>query len=206
MIALPGKLPRRHEAGSSGITVETPQFSGQGRNKNAVLANSLKSCDNDHRQFLEKKVVVGRRPEIAVSAGVFLYGGPFRVPDERDAAGTRGSLGVADQAAWAEFVERYGRKIYQWCLRWRLQTADAEDVTQVVLLKLATRMKEFSYDPGRSFRAWLKTVAYHAWKDFAESKRRAGVGQGNDEGLAALQTIEAARTSSRDWRSSSTWN
>ena len=43
--------------------------------------------------------------------------------------------GSPDQAAWAQFVDRYGRKVYQWCLRWHLQEADAQDVTQVVLLK-----------------------------------------------------------------------
>jgi RNA polymerase sigma-70 factor (ECF subfamily) len=36
----------------------------------------------------------------------------------------------ADQQAWDEFVERYGRKIYAWCRQWGLQETDAEDVTQ----------------------------------------------------------------------------
>ena len=39
-------------------------------------------------------------------------------------------------------------------------------VTQIVLLKLATKLRDFAYDPSRSFRAWLKTVAQHAWLDF----------------------------------------
>jgi RNA polymerase sigma-70 factor (ECF subfamily) len=73
-----------------------------------------------------------------------------------------------------------------------LQDADAEDVTQIVLLKLANRMKEFRYDPSRSFRAWLKTVAHHAWKDFVESKQRAvpGIGQAGEE-WTLLSNIEA---------------
>src|SRR5262245_27156971 len=56
----------------------------------------------------------------------------------------------ADQAAWAEFTERYGRKIYAWCRRWNLQEADAEDVTQIVLLKLAEKMQRFEYDREKS--------------------------------------------------------
>ena len=28
-----------------------------------------------------------------------------------------------DQAAWSDFVARYGPKILQWCRRWRLQEA-----------------------------------------------------------------------------------
>src|SRR5437763_13455453 len=99
--------------------------------------------------------------------------------------------GQADQAAWAEFVDHYGRKVYQWCARWGLQEADAEDVTQTVLLKLAARMKDFAYDPSRSFRAWLKTVAHHAWRDFVDSRRRAAVGDGGSGALELLHTAEA---------------
>jgi RNA polymerase sigma-70 factor (ECF subfamily) len=82
-----------------------------------------------------------------------------------------------DQAAWGEFVERYGRKIYQWCRRWDLQLADAEDVTQEVLLKLAQKLRTFRYDPSGSFRAWLKTLTRHAWSDFVESGTRNGHGR-----------------------------
>ncbi len=35
-----------------------------------------------------------------------------------------------DQEAWGEFERRYGRKIYQWCRKRKLQEADAQDVTQ----------------------------------------------------------------------------
>jgi len=44
-------------------------------------------------------------------------------------------------------------------------------VAQQVLTKLVTAMKTFRYDPGRSFRAWLKTVTQNAWTDFAKSQR-----------------------------------
>jgi RNA polymerase sigma-70 factor (ECF subfamily) len=97
----------------------------------------------------------------------------------------------ADHAAWGEFAERYGRKIYGWCRRWGLQEADAEDVTQDVLLRLARKMRDFRYDPARSFRAWLKTVTHHAWRDFAEGLNRPGVGSGDSHTLELLQTVEA---------------
>jgi RNA polymerase sigma-70 factor (ECF subfamily) len=97
----------------------------------------------------------------------------------------------ADQAAWAEFAERYGRKIYRWCRYWGLQEADAEDVTQDVLLRLARKMRDFTYDPARSFRAWLKTVTHHAWRDFAGGLDRPGAGSGDSRTLELLQTVEA---------------
>src|SRR5438105_5570316 len=104
--------------------------------------------------------------------------------DERSARTSPTLLGKlarfpADQAAWGEFARRYGRKIYGWCRHWQLQQADAEDVTQQVLLKLAQKMRAFTYDPAHSFRAWLKTVTHHAWRDFVDSRRRPGGGSGS---------------------------
>ncbi len=75
-----------------------------------------------------------------------------------------------DLEAWRKFVTRYGPKIYGWCRRWRLQESDAQDVTQTVLIKLVRRMRTFSYDPARSFRGWLHTVAHHAWMDFVANR------------------------------------
>ncbi len=96
----------------------------------------------------------------------------------------------ADQAAWAEFTDRYGRKIYAWCRQWNLQEADAEDVTQTVLLKLAEKMQTFDYDRGRSFRAWLKTVTRNAWSDFW-SARKAAAAAGGSRAVEMLHTVEA---------------
>jgi len=77
----------------------------------------------------------------------------------------------SDEAGWDEFVERYGRHIYRWCRQWKLQDADAEDVTQDILVKLTQKIRAFAYDPSRSFRGWLKTVAHHAWRDFEDGRR-----------------------------------
>jgi RNA polymerase sigma-70 factor (ECF subfamily) len=96
----------------------------------------------------------------------------------------------ADQAAWALFTERYGRKIYAWCRQWNLQEADAEDVTQTVLLKLAATMQSFVYDPAKSFRGWLKTVVRHAWSDYWSS-RKAVVATGGSRAVEMLHTVEA---------------
>jgi RNA polymerase sigma factor (sigma-70 family) len=96
-----------------------------------------------------------------------------------------------NQSAWGEFVEHYGSKIYGWCRKWSLQEADAQDVTQMVLLKLALKMREFSYDPSRSFRAWLKTLTHHAWSDFVESRQRPGRGSGDSQVGDMLQSVTA---------------
>jgi RNA polymerase sigma-70 factor (ECF subfamily) len=98
----------------------------------------------------------------------------------------------ADQAAWEEFVERYSRKIYAWCRQQNLQDADAQDVTQTVLVKLAQHMRTFAYDPGGSFRGWLRTLTRNAWNDFIASRGRAGRGSGDPRAEASLQTVQAS--------------
>jgi RNA polymerase sigma-70 factor (ECF subfamily) len=95
-----------------------------------------------------------------------------------------------NEAAWDQFIEHYGRHIYRWCRQWGLQDADAEDVAQEILLKLARKLREFTYNPKSSFRGWLKTVAHHAWRDFVD-------GQGLARPIAdehiweLLQSVEA---------------
>lgn len=77
-----------------------------------------------------------------------------------------------DAAAWNEFAQRYGGMMLRWCRVWGLQESDAQDVVQNVLLELSRQMREFRYDSGGSFRAWLKTVARRAWMKYLEARTR----------------------------------
>jgi RNA polymerase sigma-70 factor (ECF subfamily) len=87
-------------------------------------------------------------------------------------------------------VRRYGPAIYGWCRRWAIQEADAQDVTQDVLLKLADKLRTFTYDPARSFRGWLKTLTHHAWQNFLEGRRR-HAGAADPAVLEQLRSQEA---------------
>lgn len=97
----------------------------------------------------------------------------------------------SDQAGWDEFVERYGRHIYRWCRQWKLQNADAEDVTQNILVKLTQKLRTFAYDPSRSFRGWLKTVAHNTWRDFELSRRHAQSPAGDSQVQELMLSVEA---------------
>jgi RNA polymerase sigma factor (sigma-70 family) len=97
----------------------------------------------------------------------------------------------SDPQAWSEFVQLYGSKIHGWCRNWGLQDADAQDVTQHVLLKLVARFRDFHYEPGRSFRAWLKTLTHHAWHDYLKTRRRPGLGTGDSTVIQLVANIEA---------------
>jgi RNA polymerase sigma-70 factor (ECF subfamily) len=114
-------------------------------------------------------------------------------PDLRTSATLLGRLrhDPTDQKAWSEFVDRYGSKIYGWCRRWNLQDADARDVTQAVLAALCHKMKTFTYDPGLSFRGWLRTLTHHTWVDLVAGRRPALLGGGSDGDLDRLESLEA---------------
>lgn len=96
-----------------------------------------------------------------------------------------------NQAAWEQFVVRYGPLIHGWCRQWRLQEADAEDVTQLVLVTLVQRMRSFTYDPSGNFRGWLRTVTHHAWGAFATRWERGGRASGDSRTLETLHTLAA---------------
>jgi RNA polymerase sigma-70 factor (ECF subfamily) len=96
-----------------------------------------------------------------------------------------------DQAAWAAFVDRYGPQIHAWCLRWKLQEADAQDVTQMVLVKLVRHLPNFAYDPSRSFRGWLRTLTAHSWNDLLGEQIRGVRGSGDADVAEMLNTVQA---------------
>ena len=96
-----------------------------------------------------------------------------------------------DAVAWGEFVGRYGPRIYSWCQRWRLQEADAQDVTQTVLTKLVLAMRKYRYNPDGSFRGWLYKVTHHVLCDMMKDRNPAGQAIGGGSAEATLANLEA---------------
>jgi RNA polymerase sigma factor (sigma-70 family) len=103
----------------------------------------------------------------------------------------RVGLSPSDTVAWARFVAVYGPKIGGWCRQWGLQEADADDVTQDVLLGMAKRLGTFAYDPSRSFRGWLRTVTQNALSHFVADRKRRCAGSGDAQVLELLQSVPA---------------
>lgn len=95
---------------------------------------------------------------------------------------------VRDERAWNEFVQHYQPYICAWCSERGLQQADADDVTQIVLEQLLVTMREFRYDPARSFRAWLRTVTVRACNRFALKESRAA----GRKDLSSLRALDEA--------------
>lgn len=72
---------------------------------------------------------------------------------------------TTDQRAWEQFVELYTPLMYAWARRLGLQPHDAGDLVQEVFVVLVRKLPEFSYEPGRTFRGWLRTVVINKWRD-----------------------------------------
>jgi RNA polymerase sigma-70 factor (ECF subfamily) len=71
-----------------------------------------------------------------------------------------------------EFLELYTPVLYCWASRLGLQSSDAADLVQDVMVVLVRRLPEFKYESGKSFRAWLRTIMLNRWRDM---ERRAMV-------------------------------
>ncbi|MFO0974307.1 MAG: sigma-70 family RNA polymerase sigma factor [Phycisphaerae bacterium] len=80
--------------------------------------------------------------------------------------------GQGGDAAWGEFVARYGDLIRGFAVRQGLQAADCDDVVQDVLVKLGKALPGFTYDPAKGrFRGYLKTVVLRCIFDLSCQRR-----------------------------------
>ncbi len=94
-----------------------------------------------------------------------------------------------DEATWEAFALRYGSVICARCKR-KLQDADAEDLTQEVLIKIADAAAKGKYRPGKGHtRAWVETIIRNAQVDFFRRRRVDGRQPGTGGGAEVLELI-----------------
>ena len=91
-------------------------------------------------------------------------------------------LPAEQEPAWNRFVQLYTPLLYHWARRLGMPSADAADLVQEVFALLVRELPLFVYDPGKSFRGWLRTVTLNKWRDLG--RRRAAAPAGGDAGLA----------------------
>jgi RNA polymerase sigma factor (sigma-70 family) len=63
-----------------------------------------------------------------------------------------------DHEAWVDFVTRYDPVIRLSSRRYRLDAESTEELCQRVWIDLARRMRTYRYDPGKTFRGWLRRL------------------------------------------------
>lgn len=124
-------------------------------------------------------------------------------------AATRLSLLVrardpTDAAAWAELEQRYRDLVYHYALARGLQLCDADDVCQIVFLRLSKYLRRFDYAPARGrFRSYLGAIVRHVISDqkFGPDSRPRPVG----ESEVTLNEVPDPRLADSDERWEQEW-
>ncbi len=76
---------------------------------------------------------------------------------------------AGDEEAFARLVELYQTAIYNLCYRMLGEAGEAEDAAQEAFLRAYAQLN--SYDPGRSFKTWLFSIASHYCIDRLRKRR-----------------------------------
>jgi RNA polymerase sigma factor (sigma-70 family) len=105
---------------------------------------------------------------------------------------------VTDHAAWAEFDSRYRELLFRYCRRCGLSATDAEDVRQMVMLRLVRAIPRFHYDPavGR-FHDYLYRIARNSIADYRACPNPAVRAVVDDKALERL--ANSGDGSDADW-------
>lgn len=94
-----------------------------------------------------------------------------------------------DDTAWVRLVYRYQGQITLWCRKLGLQLADAENVTQEVLVRLTRKIH--LYDPKKApFATWLRRVTVHSARNYLRKQTKAATGSGDTEQMMRLQEVQ----------------
>ena len=78
-----------------------------------------------------------------------------------------------DHEAWADFVARYDPVIRFSCRRYGFDAETTDELCQRVWIDLARRMLSFRYDPGGTFRGWLRLLCHSRAIDLKRKRKAA---------------------------------
>jgi len=113
----------------------------------------------------------------------------------------------ADRIAWTDFVQLYAPLIHAYGMHRGLQDADAADLVQEVLRRVARSMPQFEYDRSRgTFRGWLLTVTRNEVRKIAARKGSPVQGSGDTHVRSVLEQQPDHSNTDGDWDREYQWN
>ncbi len=98
-----------------------------------------------------------------------------------------------DDAAWEAIVNSYGRRIYNLSYRYTGRTAEAEDLTQDIFIRVYQNLKSFHAGSG-TFQSWILKIGRNLIIDHYRQTRRYQQSAGTEE-LEAMQLPDEKVTS-----------
>jgi RNA polymerase sigma-70 factor, ECF subfamily len=105
-----------------------------------------------------------------------------------------------NREAWAEFVQIYRPVIYRMARRRGMQDADAQDLSQDVLLRISKSIEGWVPQEGVRFRHWLRKVASNAIVTAVTKSKPRGIVNGSaaEQILAETPETSAVTTELQD--------
>lgn len=103
---------------------------------------------------------------------------------------------LENREAWAEFVQIYRPVIYRMARRRGMQDADAQDLSQVVLVRVSKAIDRWEPQSDTRFRHWLRKVASNAIATAVTKSKPLGIVDGStaDQILAETPEVSAAKS------------
>ncbi|MDW8327906.1 MAG: sigma-70 family RNA polymerase sigma factor [Anaerolineales bacterium] len=86
---------------------------------------------------------------------------------------------AGDETAFSPLVERYQAAVYNLCYRMLGEPHEAEDAAQETFLRAYAQLRR--YDPARSFKTWLLSIAGHHCIDRLRKRRQTWLSIEDDE-------------------------
>lgn len=77
---------------------------------------------------------------------------------------------AGNSAAFEQILQKHYDLIYRFAYQWCRNTADAEDITQQVCIKLARNLSQFRFESA--FSSWLYRMVINTAKDWRKSQMR----------------------------------
>ena len=96
---------------------------------------------------------------------------------------------AGDQAAWADLVKAHTRRIYYLCYRFTGKSAEAEDLTQDVFLRVYRTLSSFEGSQG-SFATWLTSVTRNLLIDHYRKHKKERLVDPLEDQIGTLEETE----------------
>ena len=103
---------------------------------------------------------------------------------------------LENRVAWAEFVQIYRPVIYRMARRRGMQDADAQDLSQDVLIRISKSIEGWVPQEGVRFRHWLRKVASNAFVTAVTKSKPLGIMGGSAAEQILAETAEASAVTS----------
>ncbi len=91
---------------------------------------------------------------------------------------------------WERFVNLYLPLLYSWARRLQVPRQEIGDLLQDLFACLLEELPTFSYDPRRSFRAWMRTLLVNRWRTWLRRRAVRKQVPGGDDRLEEIAAPE----------------